>query len=197
MFSIASSHGFRRKKSGGGTGSIAAITRRSAGLPQGVVRCEQRDPRHRRRLTPEEAFAGARRAFGSWGPSASRPEKLADLPPPTRRPRRDRPAGAVRPRFESETRHSRKHPCSRRSIGSRILGGRQSSAPGLRSERSGATARRRSERLSRITSDIAAALIRDPSRPGNAAPARRRIWRLQRERVSHELGAQASERRFR
>jgi zinc protease len=36
-------------------------------------------------VTPEEAFAGAERAFGTWGSSAIAAPKPHDLPPPTRR----------------------------------------------------------------------------------------------------------------
>jgi zinc protease len=36
-------------------------------------------------VSPEEAFAGAERAFGKWGPSAIPSPKAQDLPPPTRR----------------------------------------------------------------------------------------------------------------
>ena len=36
-------------------------------------------------VTPEEAFAGAERAFGSWGKAALESPKVIDPPPPTRR----------------------------------------------------------------------------------------------------------------
>jgi zinc protease len=36
-------------------------------------------------VTPEEAFAGAERAFGGWGRTTAEPPRLIDPPPPTRR----------------------------------------------------------------------------------------------------------------
>src|SRR4029453_1237985 len=62
-------------------------------------------------VTPDEAFAGAERAFGSWGPSSSTAEKLVDLPPPTRRlVVIDRP-GAVQTEIRAgNTALPRKHP---------------------------------------------------------------------------------------
>ncbi len=62
-------------------------------------------------MTPEEAFAGAERAFGNWAQRRRRRRRARDVPPPTRRVVViDRP-GAVQTEIRVGThRYARKHP---------------------------------------------------------------------------------------
>ncbi len=76
-------------------------------------------------VTPEEAFAGAERAFGSWGRSAQEAIKPVDPPPPTRRVVVvDRPGSAQTEIRAGNIALPRKHPdYIALNLAMRILGG--------------------------------------------------------------------------
>jgi zinc protease len=145
-------------------------------------------------VTPEEAFAGAERAFGSWGPSASRAEKLADLPPPTRRlVVIDRP-GAVQTEIRvGNTSLPRKHPdYLALDLAIKILGGEGGNRLHrvLRSERSLTYGASADLNALKDAGDIVADTdTRSESTGETLRLLVDEIWRLQRERVSpRELG---------
>jgi zinc protease len=145
-------------------------------------------------VTPEEAFAGAERAFGSWGPSSSTAEKLVDLPPPTRRlVVIDRP-GAVQTEIRvGNTALPRKHPdYLALDLAIKILGGEGGNRLHrvLRSERGLTYGASADLNALKDAGDIVADTdTRSESTGETLRLLVDEIWRLQRERVSErELG---------
>ncbi|MGH9374047.1 MAG: M16 family metallopeptidase, partial [Vicinamibacterales bacterium] len=140
-------------------------------------------------VSPEEAFAGAERAFGSWGKSTSTAEKPVDPPAPTRRlVIIDRP-GAVQTEIRAgHVALPRKHPdYLALDLALKILGGEGGNRLHrvLRSERGLTYGASADLNALKNTGDIVA---ETDTRSDSTAEALRllvdEMWRLQRQRVS-------------
>jgi zinc protease len=147
-------------------------------------------------VQPDQAFAGAERAFGAWGQSTSTAEKPVDPPAPTRRlVIVDRP-GAVQTEIRAgHTAVPRKHPdYLALDLAMKILGGEGGNRLHrvLRSERGltyGASADLNA--LKNSGNIVAETDTRSDSTPEALRLLVDELWRLQRQRVSERELADA------